>query len=415
MSDRPLNFIKKFGVFSAGGFFLTSPFSKGGAETFAGAVIFCALVIFFKEKRYRNVNFKDPFIIFSVIYIAWSFVSCLVGTDISRSFVIYRDEWVFAVIPSMAIVLDRKEQVLRAFRLLAISGTVIAIYAFVQHYWGYDLLRMEKLIPIETDKFRVAGLFNNSMTFGNYYIILGALLFPLTDIAQDKKYKILLGLASLLTIIAALLSYQRGVGWVFLWVLILFLIRYGKKHYKWLVPSVIVFAAALYLYAPGLINQHLSHLKMELSGTNPRSRYVIWKGTVSMITKRPIFGVGPGNFEKNFLPYVDKNYPYYHNHAHNDYLNIAVHTGIPSLLIFLGIYWAIFKKFRKIHKSGNSDRFARIVTSAVMNATIVFMLTGVYDSVTDDMELRIFIYALWGVFFWVGRYVKDMPATAEST
>ncbi len=415
MSDRPLNLIKKFGIFSAGGFFLTTPFSKGGAETFAGAIIFCALVIFFKEKRYRAIDYRDPFIIFAGLYIAWSFVSCLVGTDISRSFVVFRDEWVFAVIPSMAIVLDKRDQVLKVLKLLAISGAVIAIYAFFQHYWGYDLFRMEKLIPIETDKFRVAGLFNNSMTFGNYYIILGALLFPLTEIVQQKKYKILLGLASLLSIIAALLSYQRGVGWVFLWVLILLLIRFRKGHFKWLVPSAIIFLATLYLYAPGLVNQHISHLKMELSGTNPRSRYVIWKGTVSMIAGRPIFGVGPGNFEKNYLPYVDKNYPYYHNHAHNDYLNIAVHTGIPSLLIFLGIYWAIFKKFRKIHKSGNSDKFAGIITAAVMNATIVFMLTGVYESVTDDMEVRIFLYALWGVFFAVCRCIRDMPVTAEST
>jgi|GEM_PF-4857914 O-antigen ligase len=415
MNDRSIEFIRKLGLFSAGGFFITTTFSKGGAETFAAGVIFCALIILFKEKRYGNINFKDPLILFIGLYLVWSFVSCLAGTDLRRSFIIFRDEWIFAVIPAMAIVLNSKERVVKMLKLLAISAVIISIYAIIQHYMGYDIYRMEKLLPIETTRYRVSGFFNNTITFGNYFIILAALLFPLVELTKSRKYKIVFGAASFLSAVAALLSYQRGVGLVFLGVLALFLSYYRGRYLKILLPSVIITVSLLYLFAPGLVGQHISHLKMELSGTNPRSRYVIWKSTVSMISERPVFGVGPGNFAENFLPYVHPTYPYYHNHAHNDYLNIAVHTGLPSLALFLGIYWAMLWKFRRAVIAPGPDRTSPVISSAVMNATIVFILTGLYESVTDDLELRIFLYALWGLFFAACRHIKDEPITTENS
>lgn len=415
MNDRSINFIRQLGIFAAGGFFITTTFSKGGAETFAAIIIFCALIILFRERIYKKISLKDRLVIFIGLYLVWSFFSCLTGTNVRRSFVIFRDEWVFAVIPAMAIIMDGRERVVKMLKFLAISGMVIAVYAIIQHYTGYDIYRMEKLLPIETTRYRVIGFFNNSMIFGNFFITLSALMFPLVKLSESKRQQIIFGAASFLSAVAALLTYQRGVGLVFLATVVLFLWHFRGKYLKFILPAVIAIIALLYLFAPGLVSQHVSHLKMELSGTNPRSRYVIWKSSVSMISERPIMGVGPGNFAANFLPYVHPTYPYYHNQAHNDFLNIAVHTGLPSLAMFLGIYWVMFGKFKRALPTPEADWTRRVITKAVMYATIVFILTGFYESVTDHIELRIFLYALWGLFFGLCRPIKDGSIMTENS
>ena len=54
---------------------------------------------------------------------------------------------------------------------------------------------------------------------------------------------------------------------------------------------------------------------------------------VDMVKHRPLTGHGLGTFEQVYQKYAVKDYPFYANHAHNDWAEFAADGGIPFLLL----------------------------------------------------------------------------------
>lgn len=78
--------------------------------------------------------------------------------------------------------------------------------------------------------------------------------------------------------------------------------------------------------------------RADYSGAN---RGFIWKRVAELIKKRPLAGYGIENLGEAFKKYYTKdmielwNEVRYLDKAHNEYLHIAVTSGIPSLLVYL--------------------------------------------------------------------------------
>ena len=64
-----------------------------------------------------------------------------------------------------------------------------------------------------------------------------------------------------------------------------------------------------------------------------RSEYLI--AAVDMAKQRPLTGYGLGTFPKVYQRYAIKDFPFYANHAHNDWAEFAAEGGVPFLLIVL--------------------------------------------------------------------------------
>jgi O-antigen ligase len=56
-------------------------------------------------------------------------------------------------------------------------------------------------------------------------------------------------------------------------------------------------------------------------------------GAVDMVKHRPLTGYGLGTFEQVFQRYAIKDFPFYANHAHNDWAEFAAEGGVPFLLL----------------------------------------------------------------------------------
>jgi len=56
-------------------------------------------------------------------------------------------------------------------------------------------------------------------------------------------------------------------------------------------------------------------------------------GAVGMIKDRPLTGYGLGTYEQVFQRYAVKDFPFYANHAHDDWAEFAAEGGIPFLLL----------------------------------------------------------------------------------
>lgn len=101
------------------------------------------------------------------------------------------------------------------------------------------------------------------------------------------------------------------------------------------------------------------------------SRIAIWKMTLKLISRNPIFGVGTDNlkyglYEDKDIRYNELYYFVERSHtvidkAHNEYLHIAATIGIPALLIYLAFLGIIVLKNLKLSLKDNA-RFILILS-----------------------------------------------------
>lgn len=62
-------------------------------------------------------------------------------------------------------------------------------------------------------------------------------------------------------------------------------------------------------------------------------RREFFMGAADMAKNRPLTGYGLGTFEQVYQKYSSKDFPYYANHAHNDWAEFAADGGFPFLLL----------------------------------------------------------------------------------
>jgi tetratricopeptide (TPR) repeat protein len=93
-------------------------------------------------------------------------------------------------------------------------------------------------------------------------------------------------------------------------------------------------------------------------------RILTWKGTLTLIQERPILGWGPGAWEFVYPRVAQAGYT---KAAHNSYLQIAAESGLPGLLLWLGVLaTAMFGAMRRT--LDEAGRIAALVALALHNA-----------------------------------------------
>ena len=140
------------------------------------------------------------------------------------------------------------------------------------------------------------------------------------------------------------------------------LLRNGKR----LRMRAAAFAA---LAAAAMLAVYLSPLQDKLTESNSTSfasRQKMWANTLPAITEHWVFGSGVGTFEPVYRRYEDhaEATRIYVNHAHNDYLEVALETGLPGILLLLYflLWWA--GRAQAIWRSPASSRYAQAATIA---------------------------------------------------
>jgi O-antigen ligase len=74
-----------------------------------------------------------------------------------------------------------------------------------------------------------------------------------------------------------------------------------------------------------------------LSPEGAEERASIWEGSVQIIRDHPLLGVGAGMHGWAYTRYKNRNYDYFYDHVHNDYLQAAAEWGLPAAIVFFGM------------------------------------------------------------------------------
>ncbi|UCD16495.1 MAG: hypothetical protein JSV44_08495, partial [Candidatus Zixiibacteriota bacterium] len=207
---RYRKFLEYAGFAFVGGFFVSTTFSKALAQSFLGLTLLSALLILIFTKQFRRPLPRDGFVLFVILFLAWSFLGAFFGTDTSRSLSAMKEEWMFLVIPAVAILIRDERKLLIWLKMFAVSAAVVSLYAVWQHFSGIDLYRGGTLVPAPSSGYRALGTFSNVMTFGNYFAVTAFFLLGAALFLQKLWHRALFYGGFFLSALASLLSYGRG-------------------------------------------------------------------------------------------------------------------------------------------------------------------------------------------------------------
>jgi len=243
------------------------------------------------------------------------------------------------------------------FRVFIISTILLSLYGIIQ-YFGYD--------PIPQELARVTFVERGHSTFGNpnFYGTYLTLVLPIATFAYLKTGSLIYLISSALVYFSLLTSFTRS-GWVgsfFAFGIVLFTAikgKFSRKHILLLIAILLVITAVVEIESEGRVIARLLSIAedagkfieqadgYEDAGAN---RIFIWKRVIPLIFERPLLGFGPETlgevFSERHMDEVVEEYgrEIIFDKAHNEYLHIAVTTGIPSLIIYLIFVFSILKR-----------------------------------------------------------------------
>ena len=243
------------------------------------------------------------------------------------------------------------------FNFFIIATIILSLYGVVQYF---DLDPMPMHISSVIHIGRGYSTFGNPNFHGTYL----TLVLPIAAYAYIKTGNMLYYLAAGSIYLSLITSFTRS-GWVgsfFAFGIILFYAiksKFNRKFIIYLLVLLLVITLVMEIENEGrVILRALSLVEeagdlltqadgYEDGGAN---RIFIWERVIPLIFERPLLGFGPETLgevfsDRHMEEIVAKyNREIVFDKAHNEYLHIAVTTGIPSLLVYLTFLFSILKR-----------------------------------------------------------------------
>jgi O-antigen ligase len=237
--------------------------------------------------------------------------------------------------------------------------------------------------PYEITNVGAVGFFANSNHMGS--LLLVAFPFAMALVARRSgdgrrgnfaTPSAVLGAAGCL-MIAVGVALNRSLAALGLFIPVGFasilLLRQGSKHKRLIAPLAAVAAVICLAVLTG------SGLRAELAGSDTSSfvtRADMWRSTLRLISETFPFGTGVGSFPSIYAFGEDPRAVglTYINHAHNDFLEIVLETGLLGLLLLLAsLTWWLLTSVAvwRSPSSSESSRAATIAAGALILHSIV--------------------------------------------
>lgn len=114
-------------------------------------------------------------------------------------------------------------------------------------------------------------------------------------------------------------------------------------------------------------------------------RGFIWSRTIPLLKDNIILGSGPDTFLLNFpnddyVAMYNSGYETEHmTKPHNMYLQIAVQTGILSLICFLTFYFWFFVSSIRLYAKAGKDKPLAMIGTGILCGTLGYMVVGIIN------------------------------------
>lgn len=196
--------------------------------------------------------------------------------------------------------------------------------------------------------------------------------------SRRKSLFFLMGIVFLGALLVCTQSYE--VFFALVIVMAIFLMR----HYRRMSFRMIMALSAAVLFATlaflSLSGEKWRGILAEDNRSSWASRQMIWHSAARMIADSPLTGIGPGNFQGQYLayqryfpPYLEWSVP----HPHNMFLDIWLEGGILGVCGFVGLFFSGgVRSLRNFLDKKNEGRISPSLTFLIL---VYFLCIGMTD------------------------------------
>ena len=276
---------------------------------------------------------------------------------------------VFAI---CAVSFSDRNKLQETLKALCVFGFCLAIFAIVQKAtWGKGIYWFRELTQGGTP----FGPFVNR----NHYAGLMDMLIPLglglSLTQRSREKKLLFGFMTVVMAASLFLSLSRGGIMSFFAGVALFalLMTQGEKQSRrpWLIGAFVaaVLCYVIYLGIDPIIERFYK------TDVSTEERLVVWSSTWDAIRGFWLTGSGLGSFINVFPLYTPAPVRLLYDHAHNDYLEFFLETGLVGtvfLLLFLALLIHTFMKFSFNGRKG-------LLNAAALSSVFTMMIHSIFD------------------------------------
>jgi len=381
-------------------FVFWSPISITGAQTAISFAFLFWLVKMFLEKKFHLA--RNPLNIPIIAFLLVAGVGVVTGVDFKHSLKGYTTLcWMVIFFLTVNNVRDIT-QFRKLMGILILIITVAGAYGIFQHFARIDLFGNVKYL--QKSLVRSPGFFNSPQTFGNYILQAFPMVIALSFYSKTKKEKRWLQLSSLIVLAAIIFSYVRGVWLGLVGGLILMAILKSRKLLALALTGIVVGSLFLVFLPSSKFTQRV--MKTFGSERSVGDRIYFWEGSLRIIRDYPITGLGWEGFRKIYPRYKPAEGTQLACHAHNNFLDIAVDSGLLGLGIFLWLLTVIYKVALQIFKGVEGGYFKGIAWGFLGSFT-AFLIAGLSQYNFGDSEVVMLFYFLLGMVMVVPRIAEE--------
>jgi O-antigen ligase len=316
----------------------------------------------------------------------------------------YRKLWLVSAFFVTYHLIRGPQEAWRVVSIMVMVAVGVAAYGIVQHFTGIDLARQlvgktPSLTPFwfgQQEGFRTKGFLPSGITYAH------SLSFPLTiltvrlfaaDLRRWDRLALLGGWG--LMVFALLFSLTRGVWLAYLIVLGMLGVINGGKALLAVTVCAALLGGALVIAGFG-VRERVTQM-FDFQANIGRSQ--IWRANLDMVKERPLVGWGYGNYRKFRDSYYQR-YPKADTtaHAHNNFLQLWVDSGLVGLGAFLFLFGAVLRAgWQAYQRSLISEEPFRSLTLGCTLSILGFLLGGLTQYNFGDAEVVIVFWAMAGV------------------
>jgi O-antigen ligase len=228
---------------------------------------------------------------------------------------------------------------LRAFSFaLASFGAALAVLSLIQGFSGTDKIFWFR--PVDAISASIYGPYVNH----NHYAGLMEMLIPLTmgvGFLERGSKQILLMFATTVMTLSVVFSRSRG-GMIALAAQLLFvcIVLFRSQRSR---RGMLTFFGITALIAGAVFWLGSDKILERFSETQDAYRLKIYRDSITMAMQKPLIGYGLGTFSDVYPAHRTFYTNLFVNHAHNDYLETLVDTGVVGLGLFLWFLAGVFR------------------------------------------------------------------------
>lgn len=382
-----------------------------------GALAFCMVLVFLSQFFYRPEvwGFLDRWMK-TILALAWAFclvvmISAVWSIDPFESFRYLRK----FLVPYLLVYMITVETlhswrhyriVITTIFLVGIIVTSISVMGrYIYRYSGHDVQReflegdnkgflREEVIGGKVE-LRNQWPFEHHNRLCAYALMVTLFVWLQFFVTRNWELRTLVAISTLVPFWCMLATLTRG-GWVALAAGAIALILMLNWRVIWVLLAIVV---ATWCLAPPVIRGRIKTVFDPRTYTSSvgtfKDRWDTWGWTVDILKQRPVLGLGAG--WEVFGSYVKVHYGSLREgvdppHAHNNFLEIAVESGLLALLLFLAFLAALTAQIARAWRETQRRTKRRCVTAGFFG-----LLVGITVYGLSNYSLRYHI----GMLIWV--------------